>query len=74
MSQQLLHSIELTTPVVLAQAGEPCPPGLMASSNQAGTVVVRLGGVLHFMDTLTALRLLRDLRCAVETSAGWPPT
>jgi hypothetical protein len=25
------------------------------------------------MDTLTAIRLMRDLRIAVEMSAGWPP-
>lgn len=49
------------------------PSALMAHCDYPGHVLVRLGGTQHGMDTLTAIRLLRDLRNAVEMSAGWPP-
>lgn len=69
----VMTSIELTHPVV-ATATAPCfPRALMAHCDHPGHVLVRLGGTQHGMDTLTAIRLLRDLRNAVEMSAGWPP-
>jgi hypothetical protein len=71
--QTLMTSIELMQPVVMTPPLQQFPPGLMAHCDQPGHLFVRLGGVKHGMDTLTALRLLRDLRLAVEMSAGWPP-
>jgi hypothetical protein len=70
---QLMTSIDLMQPVVMTPTLHQFPPGLMAHCDHPGHVLVRLGGAQHGMDTLTAIRLLRDLRNAVDMSAGWPP-
>lgn len=73
----LLQSVELTQAVVKTPLSGPplaVPPGLMAISDETGHVLVRIYGQQFGMDTVTALRLLRDLRIAVDNSAGWPPT
>jgi hypothetical protein len=71
--RQLLKRIELMQPVVMTPTLFHFPPTLMAHCDQPGHVLVRLGGREHGMDTLTAIRLMRDLRHALEMSAGWPP-
>lgn len=70
----VMTRIELMQPVVMTPTLHHFPPSLMAHCDNPGHVLVRLGGAQHGMDTLTAIRLLRDLRLAVEQSAGWPPT
>jgi hypothetical protein len=51
----------------------PMPPLMMAHCDMPGHVLVRLGGdTQHGMSALTAVRLMRDLRNAVEHAAGWP--
>jgi hypothetical protein len=72
-TQPLLTTIELMQPVVMTETLYDFPPALMAHCDEPGHVFVKLGGTKHGMDTVTALRLLRDLRYAVEQSAGWPP-
>lgn len=73
MSEQLLTKINLMQPVVMTPTIHHFPSALMAHCDHPGHVQVKLGGTTHGMDTLTAIRLLRDLRNAVEMSAGWPP-
>lgn len=70
---KLLTRLDLMQPVVMTPTLNQFPSGLMAHSYKPGHVLVRLGGTEHGMDTMTALRLLRDLRIAVEQSAGYPP-
>ena len=72
-TQQLMTRIDLMQPVVMTPTLHQFPTCLMAHSDHPGHVLVKLGGVQHGMGTLTAIRLLRDLRNAVEQSAGWPP-
>lgn len=53
----------------------PMPPMMMAHCDQPGHVLVRLGGdTQHGMSVLTAMRLMRDLRNAVDLAAGWADT
>jgi len=73
-TQELMTRIDLMQPVVMTPTLYQFPPALMAHCDHPGHELVRLGGVQHGMDTLTAIRLLRDLRNAVEQSAGYPPT
>jgi len=73
MSEPLLTKIHLMQPVVMTPTLHAFPHALMAHCDQPGHVLVKLGGNTHGMDTLTAIRLMRDLRNAVEMSAGWPP-
>lgn len=50
----------------------PMPPLMMAHCDMPGHVMVRLGGdTQHGMGVLTAIRMMRDLRNAVESAAGW---
>jgi hypothetical protein len=72
-TQPLMTTIELMQPVVMTPPLHHFPSSLLAHCDHPGHVMVRLGGTIHGMDTLTAIRLMRDLRCAVEASAGWPP-
>ena len=73
-TQPVMTTIDLMQPVVMTPTLHHFPPGLMAHCDHPGHVLVRLpGGPQHGIDTLTAIRLLRDLRNAVEMSAGWPP-
>ena len=74
MSEPLLTKINLMQPVVMTPTLHVFPLSLMAHCDHPGHVLVKLGGNTHGMDTLTAIRLMRDLRNAVEMSAGWPPT
>jgi hypothetical protein len=73
MNEQLITRLDLMQPVVMTPTLHNFPNSMMAQSDHPGHVLVRLGGSTHGMDTLTAIRLLRDLRNAVEQSAGWPP-
>ena len=74
MDQPLMTKIDLMQPVVMTPTLHAFPHAMMAHCDHPGHVLVKLGGTTHGMDTLTAIRLLRDLRSAVEMSAGWPPT
>lgn len=69
---ETLTSIELSQPVMMTPTLTNFPAGVMAYCDHPGHVLVRVGNEDHGMDTLTALRLLRDLRNAIEMSAGWP--
>ena len=73
MDTPLMTRIDLMQPVVMTPTLHTFPPALMAHCDHPGHVLVKLGGTTHGMDTLTAIRLMRDLRNAVEMSAGWPP-
>ena len=73
MKQEVLTQIELMQPVAMTPTLYRFPSTMLAHCDQPGHVLVRVGGTQHGMDTITALRLLRDLRYAVEQSAGWPP-
>lgn len=49
------------------------PKGLRAWSDFQDHVLVRIGNVEHGMDIMTATRLLRDLKVAVDNAAGYDP-
>lgn len=65
--------IELTHTESRQHEPIPMPAMMMAHCDIPGHILVRLGDdTQHGMSVLTAVRLMRDLRNAVENAAGWP--